>query len=114
MSKREEFLAWRENLMKQVVTPEEAVDLMRTQAQGSGHRLEFLYDPEAKTVLLQGDVAGLEYLRSTVSSLLTGVSGSHAHFNDGSGFTKGDLHLIIQRVDEGGKVAHSVNELDDQ
>jgi hypothetical protein len=62
-------------------------------------RLELLYDEVTKTVILQGNQVGLEYLIETIRRLAQpdAISGSHVHFDE-TNLSKNELDLIIQHV----------------
>lgn len=77
------------------------------------YRLEFLFDPESKLVLLQGNRFGLQSLLNIITRLLypTSVAGTHAHFDTYTEFSENDLDFIIHKLnDDGSGGAHVVPE----
>ena len=110
--------AFRQQMFAKASTDPEEIERFWAKARAEAanqppYRLEFLYDPESKLVLLQGNRAGLQSLFDTIARLIhpTSGSGAHAHFDSATNFTENDLDLIIQLVnDDGSDGAHTVPE----
>jgi hypothetical protein len=115
MSELDEFR--RRNRENAITDPEEVLKIIRKTADPNAppYRLELLFDPKTKTVLLQGNQAGLESLRDAIAELAEpdAFSGMHRHYDNPTGLTKNDLDLIIQRVGDNDVGTHTINELTD-
>ncbi|MBI1281949.1 MAG: hypothetical protein GC179_27740 [Anaerolineaceae bacterium] len=111
MSELDEFR--RRNRENAITDPEEILRIIRKTADPNAapYRLELFYDPNTKTILLQGNQAGLESLRDAIAVLTEPetASGSHWHYDSGSGLTKNDVDLIIQRVGDNDTGTHTID-----
>jgi hypothetical protein len=72
------------------------------------YRLELLYNEATKTVILQGNQAGLENLLEHIKRLARPgeVSGANAHFDSVTSLSENDVDMIIQRVENDDIGAH--------
>jgi len=72
------------------------------------YRLELFYDEATRTVILQGNQAGLEGLIDQIKRLARPgeVSGAHAHFDNVTSLSENNVDMIIQRVEDDDMGAH--------
>ena len=110
MSELEE---WRKKNRESAISdPEEVLKIIMKTAKPNEpkYRLELLFDAETKTILLQGNQAGLERILGAIQVLAQPDehSGNHRHFDRQTGLTKADVDLIIQRVNDDDEGAHTI------
>ncbi len=110
MSELDEFR--KRNRENAITDPEEVLRIIRTTADLNAppYRLELLFDPKTKTILLQGNQAGLEHLLGIIEILAASntESGNHFHYDSGNGLSKNDVNLIIQRVGDNDTGTHTI------
>ncbi|MCL4248816.1 MAG: hypothetical protein KJ065_11785 [Anaerolineae bacterium] len=72
------------------------------------YRLELFFDETTRTVILQGNQAGLENLLKQIEKLARPdtVSGAHAHFDSVTELSENNVDMIIQRVEDNDMGAH--------
>lgn len=99
MSKLED---WKKKRRETNIKPmEEAKDRLMSNAEPLNYRLEIVAIPETNSLVIQGDLNGLIRLRDDLDGLIeTGITGTHAHFEEGHGLTKANVSVIIQLVDD--------------
>lgn len=95
---------WRKKVQDNSVTDKEKIlDYMMSHAvvEDEPYRLEVLYKPEGKLVIIQGNLKGLKSLQETLRRLIeSSPVGGHIHYDSSSGLSKSEIPLIIQKVDD--------------
>jgi hypothetical protein len=113
MSKLEK---WWQSMKDQSLSPEESKRIIQSQAKDrEPFRLEVLVDWDDKLLLIQGNLRGINYLKSILERFVNTKAPRkhHTHLVDGHGLTKANVEVIIQLVDddEANDGPHSVNQI---